>query len=246
MYQVGDDRKPEPPPGHLFVQAFAAARRLAGQCRRHPRAVIFDRKQETASFVACRYPDAAVCPLAGVFQQIAEYFFKIFTVATEGNFCGHVDIDGHLLVGEYLGQRARDAFGDEPHGHPGTEHPSGPRDRRCAPEVMLDQTTHRPDLFCQHTLVGRPLRFDGDHRKRRFQSVGQVADMGARPFDQLRILVEDTVHGLGERGHLAGIAAGQSPPNAYAHRLQVSRHRAQWPQAVLHLNDDGDRHPETH
>ena len=77
--------------------------------------------------------------------------------------------------------------------------------------MMVHLLLHNTDLLGDLAREGRILgsRVVGQHRYRGFQSVRQVADVGARPFDDLLIVLKKRVDFVNQRVDFRRKRSGQ-------------------------------------
>ena len=124
------------------------------------------------------------CPFAGVVEKITDHLLQILALAAEHQIVGASALDRQVAVGVNALQGPPQIADDGLDRRVCAQHVGAGRRSRTR-QMMIDQPAHQRRLaahrFAQH--AGRVAGFVGQHRQRSLQGMGQIADMGPRPFD---------------------------------------------------------------
>src|SRR5262249_49192542 len=85
---------------YALVEPFAAFHGAGTFFGREPRTIVLHREEETAAIQRPRRDgDLAVCPFAGIVDEVAGHLFKVLALAAKRQTGGDVDIDPEFLFG---------------------------------------------------------------------------------------------------------------------------------------------------
>ncbi|KAG1256233.1 hypothetical protein G6F68_009872 [Rhizopus microsporus] len=230
---------------HALVATHATLQHLADVVRGDARAIVVHRQQQAgATRVRCRQrlrgqQHAAVDPLEGVFQQVAEQLLQVARFAVEARGRVDVELAQHALGGVDLLQAAHDFLGV------GFDRQRGGEQlvarRRRARQLVRDQVVHALQLhvqfLAQRAVTGTAVHLRAQHRDRRLQAVRQVGQGVALAFQVLALTLDEGIDAVGQRLQLPRVALAHARGLAALHLGQLGNDPPQRAQAPL--QDDG-------
>ena len=196
MGEIGDDREPKARPRLALIKALPSFHAYSQLGLGEARPIIIDDDREARRSIHAFGVDLdpRPRPLAGIVEQVADHLLEILLLPLEleARTCAHDEIKPALSIDAIKGalQRLEDLVdvGDV------ADH-ARPRRNPRPIEMVRDLDAH--DLGLLHDLVGqRPLMRSGlvaDHAQRSLERMGEIADMGARPIDDLAVGLDQRV-----------------------------------------------------
>jgi len=192
-----------------------------------------------------RHP--ALRPFAGVVEQIADHFFEVLALAKKAQTRIGAARKDHALVAIDFTEGAQQGLDRRRDLRRGAERAAARRRPRPV-EIEGDLIAHDLRLFLNFPgeLPGRGIGFIDDDGERRFQRMGEIADLRARAFENVAIGADQQIELFGERRDFARVGVHDPLAFAAADRRQFTLQLPQRPQAEANLEGgaDGERNRE--
>ena len=238
------DRQAEPRAGLGLVEPASAPRDLLALGRRQAAAVVVDDDaQSTAAGRRRRAPadldgDPRLRPFAGIVDEIADHLLEVLPLAAELRvLAAHRPSIARSLSRLIFSMVRASASTTGDTSVTRADHREPRRDARAL-EMARDLVAHDVGLLAhllRQRIVGARGGLVHDHRERRLQRMREIADMGARAFDDFAVGVEQRIGFARQRRDLDREIAFEPLGLPGADRRELLRDALERRQAEPHL-----------